>query len=122
LQAVEDELKKDEKSSHKLSKKKEAATKKVAEIKSQLAELEFSDTEYDAMEVEKVEADASVRELKERIKLLDGSLKRRLEFSYTDPVRGFDRSKVKGLVANLIKVKDPVHATALEVVAGGKLF
>jgi structural maintenance of chromosome 2 len=122
LQAVEDELKKDQKSNQKLSKKKDSATKKVADIKSQLAGLEFSDTDYDALDAEKAEVDASVKELNERIKLLEGSLKRRLEFSYTDPVRGFDRSKVKGLVANLIRVKDPVHATALEVVAGGKLF
>jgi structural maintenance of chromosome 2 len=37
-------------------------------------------------------------------------------------VRGFDRSKVKGLVAKLIQVKKSEHGTALEVVAGGKLY
>jgi structural maintenance of chromosome 2 len=44
-----------------------------------------------------------------------------LEFQYSDPTKNFDRSKVKGLVANLITVKDPKAMTALEVTAGGKL-
>ena len=37
------------------------------------------------------------------------------QFSYRDPVRNFDRSKVKGVVAKLIKVKDRNSMTALEV-------
>ncbi|CAL0328739.1 unnamed protein product [Lupinus luteus] len=45
-----------------------------------------------------------------------------VEFTYSDPVKNFDRSKVKGVVARLIKVKDPSTMTALEVTAGGKLF
>lgn len=39
-----------------------------------------------------------------------------------DPERGWDRSKVKGLLANLISVSDVSYATALEVVAGGRLY
>lgn len=53
---------------------------------------------------------------------LTAQLQGRLAFQYSDPVRGFDRSKVKGMVAKLIQVKNPQHSTALEVVAGGKLF
>jgi structural maintenance of chromosome 2 len=37
-------------------------------------------------------------------------------------VKGFDHSKVKGLIASLVKVKDTTAATALEVVGGGKLY
>lgn len=46
------------------------------------------------------------------------------DFSYSDPSPNFDRSKVKGLVANLINLseKDYASATALEVCAGGKLY
>jgi structural maintenance of chromosome 2 len=58
----------------------------------------------------------------ERVNTLQAQLGNRLRFDYTDPVRGFDRSKVKGLLAKLIEVRDSKHATALEVVAGGKLF
>lgn len=45
-----------------------------------------------------------------------------LQFAYSDPERGWDRSRVKGLVAELLDVKDPTHAKALEVVAGGRLY
>ena len=47
-----------------------------------------------------------------------------LNFQYNDPVPNFDRSKVKGLVAELISVK-PEHqqaSTALEICAGGKMY
>jgi structural maintenance of chromosome 2 len=45
-----------------------------------------------------------------------------LSFVYSDPETNFDKSKVKGLVANLISVKDSASTMALEVVAGGKLY
>lgn len=38
-----------------------------------------------------------------------------IDFSYRDPVKNFDRSKVKGVVAKLIKVKDSSAVVALEV-------
>ncbi|KAF4587326.1 condensin complex component SMC2 [Ophiocordyceps camponoti-floridani] len=47
-----------------------------------------------------------------------------MDFSYTDPVAGFDRSKVKGLVAQLFTL-DEQHTragTALEICAGGRLY
>ena len=44
-----------------------------------------------------------------------------LQFEYRDPEKNFDRSKVHGLVAKLITVKDASTATALEVAAGGKV-
>lgn len=39
-----------------------------------------------------------------------------------DPERGWDHSRVKGVVAKLVRVKDPAAATALEVAAGGRLY
>ncbi|TKR59266.1 hypothetical protein L596_028965 [Steinernema carpocapsae] len=39
--------------------------------------------------------------------------------NYRDPYPNFDRNKVKGTIAKLIRVKDMKYATALEVVAGG---
>jgi structural maintenance of chromosome 2 len=47
-----------------------------------------------------------------------------MDFSYSDPEPGFDRSKVKGLVASLItldKGKEQ-YSTALEICAGGRLY
>lgn len=45
-----------------------------------------------------------------------------LDFRFRDPEAGFERSKVKGVVAKLVRVKDTSNATALEVAAGGKLY
>uniref|UniRef100_A0A6Q2YST3 Structural maintenance of chromosomes protein 2 n=1 Tax=Esox lucius TaxID=8010 RepID=A0A6Q2YST3_ESOLU len=45
-----------------------------------------------------------------------------LRFDYRDPERGWDRSRVKGLLANLITVSDVSYSTSLEVVAGGRLY
>eukprot|EP00002_Diphylleia_rotans_P004444 TRINITY_DN13288_c0_g1_i1.p1 TRINITY_DN13288_c0_g1~~TRINITY_DN13288_c0_g1_i1.p1 ORF type:complete len:1250 (+),score=317.58 TRINITY_DN13288_c0_g1_i1:52-3801(+) len=59
--------------------------------------------------------------LREKIENLSTQLSG-LDFQYSDPVRGFDRSKVKGLVANLIQVKMHEATRALEVVAGGRLY
>jgi hypothetical protein len=39
-----------------------------------------------------------------------------------DPERGWDHNRVKGVVAKLVRVKDPAVATALEVAAGGRLY
>ena len=44
-----------------------------------------------------------------------------MHFDYRDPEKNFDRRRVNGLVLKLIKVTDVKNATALEVVAGGKV-
>ncbi|EMD35993.1 hypothetical protein CERSUDRAFT_156737 [Gelatoporia subvermispora B] len=47
-----------------------------------------------------------------------------LNFDYSAPRPGFDRSKVKGLVASLVSLspEDYNKSTALEITAGGKLY
>lgn len=47
-----------------------------------------------------------------------------VDFSYSDPEPGFDRTKVKGLVASLIGLEEDNHkySTALEICAGGRLY
>lgn len=55
-----------------------------------------------------------VQKLNDEIRNLSAQLAN-VEFTYRDPVRNFDRSKVKGVVARLIKVKDRATMTALEV-------
>ena len=46
----------------------------------------------------------------------------RIDFPYVSPTKDFDRSKVKGLVARLIKIKDNTMCRAIEITAGGKLY
>lgn len=55
-----------------------------------------------------------VQKLKDEIRMLSSRLGN-VEFTYHDPVKNFNRSSVKGVVAKLIKVKDSSTMTALEV-------
>lgn len=55
-----------------------------------------------------------MQKLKDKIRDLLAQLSN-VQFTYRDPVKNFDRSKVKGVVARLIKVKDSSTMTALEV-------
>lgn len=62
-----------------------------------------------------------VEKLKDDIRILSGQLAN-VEFTYRDPVKNFDKSKVKGVVAKLIKVKDLSTMTALEVSLGSSFL
>src|SRR5579859_1075179 len=55
------------------------------------------------------------------------SLKRKIaniDFSYSDPTPNFDRTQVKGLIAQLFSLPEQnfKSATALEICAGGRLY
>ncbi|KAI4883401.1 hypothetical protein NFI96_032452 [Prochilodus magdalenae] len=62
-----------------------------------------------------------VNQLREKYESFMGQFPN-LRFEYKDPEKNWDRTKVKGLVANLFSVTDVCNATALEVVAGGRLY
>lgn len=115
-------MKREEKSAEQLSAKKLTVSQRVSNLQQNLDSMEFSPTEYNTLETTKVELQNSLSSLHEQLDTLTAQLQGRLRFQYSDPVRGFDRSKVKGLVARLVTVKNSQHATALEVVAGGKLY
>jgi structural maintenance of chromosome 2 len=119
---VEKNMKKEQKSAADLNKKRDASIQKGEKLRSTINELAFDEEEFSSLDQEKDQLSSSMAELKDMVDTLSARLGSRLAFNYSDPVRGFDRSKVKGLVAKLIQVKQSAHATALEVVAGGKLF
>lgn len=121
LQTIEKDIQKESKSAKDMEKKVANANEKIADIKAKLEKLDFSPDEYDRLDQEQSSLRESITGLKDRIDDLSAQLSAKLTFSYQDPCKGFDRSKVKGRVANLIKVKDAKFATALEVVAGAKL-
>jgi structural maintenance of chromosome 2 len=122
MQSVEKDIQKESSSSQKFTKSRDTALAKVSELKAKLEQLSFSDDQYALLEREKQDLQSVVTELTDTVKTLDTKLSAKLSFKYQDPVRGFDRSKVKGLVSKLIAVRDAKNSTALEVVAGGKLY
>lgn len=54
------------------------------------------------------------QKLKDEMRILSAQLVN-VQFTYRDPEKNFDRSRVKGVVAKLIKVKDCSTMTSLEV-------
>lgn len=56
-----------------------------------------------------------VQKFKEEARILTSELAN-VDFTYNDPEKNFDRSRVKGVVAKLIRVKDKSTMVALEVI------
>ncbi|CAG8583850.1 9726_t:CDS:10 [Paraglomus occultum] len=101
----------------------ETARKIVNELKESLDGLNWDlSIEADLLK-RKSEKQAIIRQLSENLDSLTSQLGG-LEFTYTDPSPSFDRSKVKGLIAELIKLdKDKeTYSTALEICAGDRLY
>ncbi|XP_061832916.1 structural maintenance of chromosomes protein 2 [Nerophis lumbriciformis] len=90
-------------------------------IEAELAKLKYEDGKEESLLEKRRQLSREVALLKETYERLMSRFPN-LRFDYKDPERGWDRSKVKGLVANLISVRDVSYATALEVVAGGRLY
>ncbi|ETN46032.1 uncharacterized protein HMPREF1541_00215 [Cyphellophora europaea CBS 101466] len=97
--------------------------KQAAKLEADLSKMGFEPGREEAMQERQTTLQKTIRKLKEEA---DG-LKRKVanvDFNYSDPSPNFDRSKVKGLVAQLFTLdKDKSMAgTALEICAGGRLY
>jgi len=122
LKGVKKDMDKESTSSMALASKRATALSKVQGLHAKLGELDFDIDAFSLLEQEKVDLDSVTADLKDTVETLSAQLEGRLRFKYSDPVRGFDRSKVKGIVARLVSVHRPENATALEIVAGSRLY
>ncbi|CAK7206540.1 Structural maintenance of chromosomes protein 2 [Sporothrix eucalyptigena] len=92
-------------------------------LEKELGKLGFSPGAEEEMYKEESTLQQTIRGLRQQ----SDALKRKvanIDFNYSDPVPKFDRSKVKGLVAQLFSL-DEKHTnagTALEICAGGRLY
>uniref|UniRef100_A0A667XB53 Structural maintenance of chromosomes protein n=1 Tax=Myripristis murdjan TaxID=586833 RepID=A0A667XB53_9TELE len=90
-------------------------------LQAELAKLNYEDGKEESLLDKRRQLSREVSQLKETYESLMSRFPN-LRFDYKDPERGWDRSRVKGLLANLITVNDVSYATGLEVVAGGRLY
>ncbi|KAJ3092417.1 Structural maintenance of chromosomes protein 2 [Quaeritorhiza haematococci] len=100
-----------------------AGRKAVEKLEKELSSISWdSDKEVELMR-HKSERQSAIQSLQERIDHLEGELAA-LKFNFADPVPNFDRSQVKGLVAELVKIPkgNLDTSTALEVCAGSRLY
>lgn len=127
---VEKRIKEDEPRARKAKEQNSGPLKDLETLKSQAKKLEaeLNKLGVEAGKEEEIYEEEAV--LQKQIRTLReqaDSMKRKvanIDFSYSDPSPGFDRSKVKGLVAQLFTLdKDKAQAgTALEICAGGRLY
>ncbi|EPY53816.1 condensin complex subunit Cut14 [Schizosaccharomyces cryophilus OY26] len=113
------------------------ANKRQQQIDKQVTQLQQDVTKIESR-LEKVAHDSTKEKIlrqnldqlrREREQLSDevDTLQSRLaylDFRYTDPIPKFDRSKVKGLIAQLFSLNKENYGkqTALEITAGGRLY
>ncbi|KAF7901430.1 hypothetical protein EAF00_003651 [Botryotinia globosa] len=101
----------------------EGLRSQAQKLEKELQKLGFEAGKEDDMYKQESTIQQNIRRIREQA---DG-LKRKVanvDFNYSDPAPNFDRSKVKGLVAQLFTI-DKNHTaagTALEICAGGRLY
>lgn len=96
---------------------------KTQKLEQQLAKLGFEPGQEKQMYKDESDLQQKVRTLRQEADKLKRQVAN-IDFNYTDPAPNFDRSKVKGLVAQLFTL-DENHTkagTALEICAGGRLY
>lgn len=92
-------------------------------LETELGRLGFEPGQEEEMYKQESELQQKTRHLRQEADALKRKVAN-IDFTYADPSPGFDRSKVKGLVAQLFTLnKEQTHAgTALEICAGGRLY
>lgn len=92
-------------------------------LEAELGKLGFEPGKEEAMYEQEASLQKEIRSLREQADALKRKVAN-IDFSYSDPSPNFDRSSVKGLVAQLFTLdKSKARAgTALEICAGGRLY
>ncbi|KAJ0417118.1 RecF/RecN/SMC [Aspergillus carlsbadensis] len=106
-----------------LLKELEGLKSQAKKLESELSRLGFEPGREEQLYQEQNGLQREIRELRQRADGLQRKVAN-IDFTYSDPYPNFDRSKVKGLVAQLFTVdKEKLQAaTALEICAGGRLY
>lgn len=97
------------------------AEKAISDAKLAVHELDFDANAAEDLNTQIENEKKNVGALTEKVDQLSARLAS-CDFQYTDPYPKFDRRRVHGLVAKLVRVKDSKMTTAIEVTAGGRLY
>lgn len=97
--------------------------KQAARLEAEMAKQGFEPGREEQMYQEESRLQKSIRELRAQADAMRRKVAN-IDFTYSDPYPNFDRTKVKGLVAQLFTLdKEKAQAgTALEICAGGRLY
>lgn len=92
-------------------------------LESNLVELGFEPGKVERLHNREASLQKELRDLREQVDIVKRKVAN-IDFTYADPSPNFNRSKVKGLVAQLFTLDKQKTAagTALEICAGGRLY
>ncbi|CAL1540842.1 unnamed protein product [Lymnaea stagnalis] len=121
IKTKESDLKKTELNYKKDQATYEAVKKNLSKLEDEMKKFGYEEGSEETLAGERRTLVGEVQLLRERVLTLEARYPN-LKFEYKNPDKNFDRNKVSGLVCRLFDVKDPIHSTALEVTAGGKLY
>lgn len=109
--------------SHSLSAGIETAKRQVKQLEDSLKKQTFDPEKERSLLLEKASESEAIAKISEQIEFKSRKVSG-LDFQYQNPTPNFDRSTVKGLVAELFTVpaENSNAATALEICAGGRLY
>lgn len=101
----------------------EGLKSQAKKLEAELHKLGFKADKEDDMYKQEATLQQAIRSLREQADAMKRKVAN-IDFNYADPSPNFDRSKVKGLVAQLFTLdKGHIEAgTALEICAGGRLY
>ena len=127
---LENRIKEEEPRARKAKEQNFGLLKDLETLRTQAKKLETELTKLGfepGKEEERYRQEASLQQQIRSLREQADGMKRKvanIDFSYNDPTPGFDRSKVKGLIAQLFTLdKEQSRAgTALEICAGGRLY
>ncbi|KAJ2322122.1 Structural maintenance of chromosomes protein 2 [Coemansia sp. RSA 2704] len=116
-------LKKALKDNGNLLKEKETLEAQVAGLAARMNTHAFKPEAKRELEQQRADIMEQLEAIDERRRGLEARMGS-FDFQYQDPVRNFDRSKVKGLVAQLFNIEDKnkFASVALEITAGGRIY
>ncbi|XP_060695349.1 structural maintenance of chromosomes protein 2 [Hemiscyllium ocellatum] len=121
LKTKQSEMKKMDSSYKKNQDDFEAVKKSREKLETEMRKLNYEDGKEEKLLDKRQGLSRMVNKLRESYEVLMAKFPS-LNFEYKDPEKNWDSNRVKGLVATLLSVKDVSTATALEVVAGGRLY
>ncbi|XP_057580174.1 structural maintenance of chromosomes protein 2 [Hippopotamus amphibius kiboko] len=99
----------------------EAVKKLKEKLEAEMKKLNYEENKEESLLERRRQLSRDISRLKETYEALLARFPN-LRFAYRDPEKNWNRNCVKGLVASLISVKDTSATTALELVAGDRLY
>ena len=92
-----------------------ACEERIQSARSELSSVAFDASEFDRLEARVSGLERECSGLRRSLEEAESEVSSSVQFRYTDPEPGFDRSRVKGVVAELIEVREERYSQAVEV-------